>query len=342
MDPAAKARLHFNLRFSVATATAFILCEYMGWQPSMLAPVLTGVLLANLPFSPPFKLGLGLVIIMAVCAWSAFFLTTLLAPTPEILVGAIGLILFMAFAVLAQNKAKLPVTLLLLCIAVIPVATLTVPQFAGLLPGALVRAMAIAVLLTWVAYAIWPLPLQKAAAPASLAAQNPAATAAVGTAVVLPMMLVYLLFGLTDAIPVLLTTIMLVANLETSRGAENARAMLIANFLGGFVAVAAFHTLQIAPTLLTLAIITFLIGCAFASHIARGGAYGANSLLGYNASIVIFALALVKGTENSGTWGSRVVQFAIACLFAVGMLQLFMPLALRSSARARKPLTLLP
>ena len=65
MSPAEAARLHFVLRFSFGTTAAFITCEFMGWQPSALAPVLTAVLLANLPVSPPLKVGLVLVIVMA-------------------------------------------------------------------------------------------------------------------------------------------------------------------------------------------------------------------------------------------------------------------------------------
>jgi hypothetical protein len=42
-------------------------------------------------------------------------------------------------------------------------------------------------------------------------------------------------------------------------------------------------------------------------------------------------LALLKGPSNSGTWGARVVQFAIAVIFAVGMMRLLMPLARRKS-----------
>ena len=80
VDPLDAARLHFVLRFSAGTTAAFIICEWMGWQPSALAPVLTGVLLANLPVSPPPKVGIALIIVMAIAAWFAFFLTTLAQP----------------------------------------------------------------------------------------------------------------------------------------------------------------------------------------------------------------------------------------------------------------------
>lgn len=325
VDRAEAERLHFVLRFSVGTTASFVVCEWMGWQPSAIAPVLTGVLLANLPVSPPPKVGIALVIVMGLSAWFSFFLTTLLNQTPSLLFGVIGLIMFLAFAGLAQAKAQLPLTLLLMCIAVVPVVTLTVSQYAGLLSGVLVRAMALAVIFTWIAYAIWPLPSPKSPDPPSAPLESPAAAAALGTAIVLPLMLVYMLFGLTDAIPVLLTTVLLVAKMEEERGAASGWAKLIGNFLGGFVAVAAYYLLALAPSLVSLALITFIIGFGFALQIAKGGVRGGNALLAYNATMVIFGLALLKGPSNSGTWGARVVQFAIATIFAVGMMRLLWP-----------------
>jgi len=325
IDPAEAARIHFVLRFSVGTTAAFIVCEWMGWQPSVLAPVLTGVLLASLPVSPPLKVGLALIIVMAVSAWLAFYLTTLLNQAPSLLFGVIGFIMFLAFAGIAQAKAQLPLTLLLMCITVVPVVTLTISKYAGILPGLLTRGMALAVIFTWIAFAIWPSPSPKRPDPPAAPIDSPVAAAALGTAIVLPVMLVYLLFGLTDAIPVLLTTVLLVAKMEEERGAASGWAKLVGNFLGGFVAVAAYYMLAIAPSLATLALITFLIGVGFALQIVKGGVRGGNALLAYNAAMVIFGLALLKGPSNSGTWGARVVQFGIACTFAVGMMRLLWP-----------------
>jgi hypothetical protein len=332
MEPVEVARLHFVFRFSAGTTAAFVICEWMGWQPSAIPPVLTAVLLANLPVSPPFKVGLALTIIMGISAWFAFLLTTLLNQTPSLLFGVIGLIMFLAFAGLARAKGQLPLTLLLMCISVIPVVTLTASQYAGVLPGLLTRGMAMAILFTWIAYAIWPLPSPKTPDPPAPPLESPVAAAALGTAIVLPLMLIYMLFGLTDAIPVLLTTVLLVAKMEEERGAASGWAKLIGNFLGGFVAVAAYYLLAIAPSLATLALITFIIGFVFATQIVKGGVRGGNALLGYNAAMVIFGLALLKGPSNSGTWGARVVQFGIACTFAVGMMNLLWPRLERKTA----------
>jgi hypothetical protein len=233
--------------------------------------------------------------------------------------------MFMAFAGIAQAKAQLPLTLLLMCLTVVPVVTLTIGQYAGLFPGLLVRAMALAVVFTWIAFAVWPTPSPKPPELPAAPVRSPVIAAALGTAVVLPLMLVYLLFGLTDAIPVLLTTVLLVAKMEEERGAAAGWAKLMGNFLGGFVAVVAYYVLAIAPSLVSLALITFLVGLGFAVQIVKGGVRGGNALLAYNATMVIFGLALLKGPANSGTWGARVVQFAIACTFAVGMMKLLWP-----------------
>jgi hypothetical protein len=324
------------LRFSFATTASFVLCEWMGWQPSALAPVLTAVLLASLPSSPPPKVGVALVVIMAICAWLAFFLTTWLSQTPQLLFGVIGFIMFLAFAGLARAKGQLPLTLLLMCMAVVPVVTLTVSQYSGILSSMLVRGMVLAVIFNWIGFAIWPTPSPKQPDPPAPPAEYPVAAALIGTAIVLPVMLVYLLFGITDAIPVLLTTVLLVAKMEEERGAASGWGKLTGNFLGGIVAVAAFYLLGMAPSLVSLALITFLIGMGFSQQIVKGGVRGGNALLAYNATMVIFGLALLKGPSNSGTWGARVVQFAIACTFAVSMMRLLMPLA---KGRRRIPVT---
>jgi Protein of unknown function (DUF2955) len=319
------AQLHFVLRFSAGTTAAFVVCEYMRWQPSALAPVLTGVLLANLPASPPLKVGLALTLIMAICAWLSFLLTTFLGQVPHLLFAMVGLIIFFAFFGLAQAKAQLPLTLLLICITVVPVMTLTVSQYSGLFPAILVRAMALAIVFTWIAYAVWPLPSPKSPDPPAPALASPAAAAALGTAIVLPLILIFLMFGLTDAIPVLLTTALLIAKMEEERSAASAWAKLLGNFLGGFVAVVGYYALSIAPTLTTLALVTFLIGSGFALQIAKGGVRGGNALIAYNATMVILGLTILKGPANSGTWGARLVQFAIACTFAIGMMSLLWP-----------------
>lgn len=324
-DPAALAQLHFVLRFATGVTLALILAEAMGWKPTFLVPALVATLLSSLPFSPPFKIGFALVVVMALTAFIAFLLSSLLRATPQILFGAIGLILFLALFAIAQGRGKLPATLLLLCISTVPVIAIVLPEQAGILPIALVRAMAVAMLILWGMHAIWPCvapPAPPAPPPSANSNVSPLAAAMMGTAVILPMMLVYLMFGLADALPVLVTTVLIVTNLDPQRGAAHGLGMVFANLVGGLTGAVSYLLLQVAPSLVALALITFIVGVAFAARIGKGGPAAPIALVAYNSSVIILSSAIASGPTSSGLWLTRLSQFALACIFTVGMMSL--------------------
>lgn len=335
IEPVDSARLHYILRFAVGTTASFTICEYMGWQPSALAAVLSGIMLAKLPVCPPLKVGVALTLVMGLSAWFFLALTMWLHEAPHILFGIIGVILFLAFYTLAQAKAQLPVTLMLICIAIIPVLTLTHPDQAPRMREVLTQAMIWAVIMAWVMHAFWPKNAKVAPAPPQAAAAAPVATALAGTFIVLPVMLVYWLFGLTDAMPVLLQVVLLVAKMEEERSKATAGAKLISNFLGGFVGLGAYMVLGIAPTLLTFTIIVFIMSMWFGYQISKGGIRGSNAELAFNATMIIFGIFILKGDSNAGAWFARIVQFFIGCSVAVGMMALLWPRLEKRRARMR-------
>lgn len=323
-SPETDARLHTLLRFAAGTTGAFILCEAMGWYPSFLAPLLAGVLLANLPGALPAKAGIALIIVQTLGGYAAFALTSLLHEAPTVLFIAVALVLLLCFSNLVRGGQFLPILLVLIAFSTIPIVTMVTPQQGGVLPLAFVRGMIVAVVATWLAHAIWPrvAPHEPVAA---VSFQSPFALAITGVAIVLPIMLIYLMYGITDALPVLITTVVLVINFDPKRSAMQGVAMMFGNFIGGVVAITCFALLQIAPSLSVLAFITFLVALIFAVPVERGGPAGGVALVTFNQAIVLFSLALVPGSSNTGLWGTRLVQFGIACIFAIGMMSLLFP-----------------
>jgi hypothetical protein len=333
-DPAALARLHGVLRFAAGGTAALVICEAMGWYPTFLAPLLAAVLLANLPSGLPFKVGVVLILVQAAGAYAAFILSSLMHGTPVILFGAISLILLLCFANLAQGRGFLPILLVLISFSTIPIVTMIAPQQAGALPLAFTRGMAVAVMVTWLVHAVWPKVASAVPPSPPTASAYPVAMALTGIAIVLPLMLVYLMYGITDALPVLITTVVLVINFDPKRSATQGLVMMIANFLGGMVALLAYVLLQVAPSLLTLTLITFLVALFFGVRVERGGPRGAVGLITFNQSMVLFSLALAPGGSSAGLWGTRLLQFGIACIFAVGMMSLLWP-RLEAGSRVR-------
>ena len=321
----ATARLQSILRFAVGTTGAFIICQAEGWSPTFFAPLLAGVLLANLPVAPGAAMGLALIVIQGVSAYSAYILTSLLHEIPIVLFGAIAILLIACFYALARGASMMPVLLVLIAFSTIPIVTMMAPKQAEALPFAYTRAMVVAVVSIWLVFVVWPRlpPAKPPAIQATL--EFPFALAMTGVAIVLPLMLIYLMYGITDALPILITTVVLVINFDPRRSAMQGLAMMIGNFLGGAIALAATMLLGLAPSLTMLAMISLFIALLFGIRIERGGPGGAIGLVTFNQALVLFGLALESQGSSTGLWLSRLVQFAIACTFAIGMMSWLFP-----------------
>ncbi|WP_186308810.1 DUF2955 domain-containing protein [Stenotrophomonas rhizophila] len=318
-----RAATHAVLRFAVAVTAAFVIGEVLGWWPSFLAAVLAAVLLASLPVRPTLRMAVGLVAVMAVVAWLPYLLASLLRGVPVVLFGLAALGMLLGFHALLQGRPKLPAMLLLICLAVIPVVVLTAPAQAAALPWALVRGMALALALILVTFAAWPaMPPPRATPAYAPLGATPWRLALLATGVMLPILLVYLLFGLVDALPVIVTTVMLVIHFDPGQSARHALALILGNLAGGLLGWCMHLALLTTPTLPFLALLLFLVSIGFAQRIAVGGAVGAVALVACNAALIIFGTALATGPASVMVWLTRLAQFALAGAFALGMMHL--------------------
>jgi hypothetical protein len=177
----------------------------------------------------------------------------------------------------------------------------------------------------WAVFAIWPHTPPPPPRPPAAEPVSPLRLALTGLAIIMPLLLAYLTLGLTDALPVLITTVMLVATFDVSQGAVQGTAMVLANLFGGFVGFVAFVLLGIAPSLIVLGLVTFVIAIVAAEFVTRGGGVGALALLTCNQAMVIFSIALANPGSSSDIWFTRLFQFCLAWLFAIGMMWLTMP-----------------
>lgn len=317
------ATTHAVMRFAVAVTAAFVIGEVLRWWPSFLAAVLAAVLLASLPVRPTPRMAAGLVVVMAVVAWTPYLLASLLRGVPVVLFCLVALGMLLAFTALLLGRPKLPAMLLLICLAVIPVVVMTAPAQAALLPWALVRGMAVALALILLVHALWPvMPAQRAAPVAAPLGAAPWVLAVLSTLVMLPILLVYLLFGLVDALPVIVTTVMLVINFEPRQTARHAMALIVGNLVGGLLGWCLHLALLTTPTLPFLVLLLLLMSLGLAQRIVAGGAAGAVALVACNAALIIFGTALAPGPDSVMVWLTRLFQFALAGAFALGMMHL--------------------
>jgi hypothetical protein len=238
--------------------------------------------------------------------------------------GALGLCLFLAFHALVSGRPALPFIFLLLCLTTIPVLVMVAPAQAGSLPTALIRGIALALVVIWVGYMAWPCkpPPKPASATAAPSSATPVTRALLSTAVLMPVMLVYLLFGLSDVLAVMVGTMILVINFDLESGRSQAWARIVANLVGGLLGLLLHAVLLTTPSLPFMALLMFPVLLGFGQRIAAGGPAAQNAVVACNAMLIIFSSAIASGPSSLSLWLVRLFQFALAGAFAVGMMHL--------------------
>ncbi len=325
------ARAQTVLRFAVGVTAAFVVAELLGWAPSFLPPVFTAVLLVNIPVRPPPKVAMGFIALVTVSAGVALLLCAALRGAPWLLFGILSLVIFRALHAIAQGAPLLGPLMLMICVTAIPVVSLQSPYIAGQFAYAVARAAAIAVFTVWTVYLFWPRPL-----PPKMTAKTPALSAAaalrsalLGTAIVAPLLLAYLMLGLVDALPALIATVMIVACPDLNRGRKQAVGLAVANFGGGIASLALILVLVLNPSLVTFTLVMFAASMLFGWRITRGDAMAALVVVAFNACLIVFSSSIGSDSGTFSIWLTRLSHFLIAGAFAIGMMTLLWPRAMQ-------------
>ncbi|BCT93224.1 hypothetical protein LYSHEL_22470 [Lysobacter helvus] len=318
-----EAQWQSTLRFAVGVTAAFVLCEFLKWLPSFLAAALVAALLGNLPIRPPAKVAIGLLVTISVSALGAFLLSVWFRGMPFVMFGLLAVWMLLAFHKMLGGGSPLPPLLMLICLATIPVITLTAPAYADVLPIALVRGMVVALAIIYLVWLPWP--AVQPPKPKPLPPPRETSTlrlALLATAVILPLMLVFLLFGLADVLPVMIASLMIVANFDPRAGGRQALALIVANFGGGMCGMLLYIALSTTPSLWFLAGLLFFATLAFGARISAGGPTAPVYVIACNAMLIIFGSSLGDSAGSFSLWVTRVFQFTVAGTFAVGMMEL--------------------
>jgi hypothetical protein len=333
------ARAHATLRFAFGVTVALVVSELMQWTPTFLAPVLAAVLLVNVPIRPPPKLAVAFITIMAASALIALLLSNALLRSPLILFGVAAVVVFRALYAIASGRAPVGPLLLLVCVTTIPVVALESPATAGAFAYALVRAACFSILVVWTAYLIWPRvrPPRPAATVIPLPPGLKMKSALLGTVVLVPLMLLHLMFGLANSLPVLVATVMIVVNLDFHRGRMQAMALVAGNVGGGLVALALFLLFAVEPSILSLALLVALAALAFGWRISAGDPMAPVLLVACNATLIVLTSSLLSDQGTFAVWMTRLTQFVIAGAFAIGMMVLLWPVREPSTQQAPAP-----
>jgi hypothetical protein len=315
------------LRFAFGVTLAFVVAELMEWTPPFLSPVLTCVVLANIPVRPPIKVALGFCLVIGASAFLGFLLSCAFRGMPHILFGLSVLIVFHALYALARGVPKLLPLFIVICTTAIPVVgtqSLAVAQHFAI---AFAAGACFAIFMAWVSWLFFPKAQPPRAAPKAAPMQTALALryALVGTAILAPLMLSYLMLGLYTALPVMIGTVMIVATLDFNLGRKQATLRVIANFAGGVSSLIVLVLLAIHPTLTTFALLVLASALLFGLRISHGDPLAQLLVVACNGYLIVFGTSLHSDAGTFSVWLTRVNYFFLAGLFTVGMMALLWP-----------------
>ena len=326
-----------GLRLAFGTAAGFTTASALGWPAALLSPILFIQLSAGLPGSPPsLAFALQTIAAIAACVFVGWLVTFVVA-FPSVSVLLIALLLFAAFWEQAGGRAGLAPFVLMIAVCVLPVLAIEAPEVATLIAVELVRASAVAFLLVWGTWALFPDPRTPATAadprkapparpmsPPGIGARDRARIALINTLVVMPMVLAFLLFQLSSAVVALITTLAIVRAQTHDVRLGIAGGLLGGNLVAGLTAVLATAMIYAATSLLMLFAVVLLAALLLAGRLifappARAPVW--ITALVSTVALLDATLSVLSEGAGAAAW-SRVLYLSAAILYTTATLRL--------------------
>src|SRR5215469_15300952 len=239
------------LRLAFAATLALVWGTMAGEPLPGLTAVLAAQILVGMPRPPRPGQAVVLVAMVAITGGAAYAVTAAFTDRLPMLTAALGLLFFLGFAMRerAAGRPSLPATMLLNAAAVVPVLTFQADILGAGVIKTLVIAAIRATLVVWLLYAVFPAPLEEAAAgmpagavPASgmpVTKQGRAARTLAKVAIALPAQLFYLAAPTALAFPALLGLVTFLTAQDPVAGRNQLLILLLGNLVGRVAAAAA-------------------------------------------------------------------------------------------------------
>jgi len=317
------------VRLGVGILLAAAVSLGIGWPLSFMAPVLATSLLASRLPCPTLASGVMPVgVITLAGAIGLFVVAPIALYYPLVCAIAMGLLLFSIFR--AGHAGTSPFVILFLLIAVLLIPMIAQQSLAAAqdVTGGLIAGGAVAVAVTWVAYALFPdlpeaeIPAGPASDPA-LAREGLDQRAAVTTAVVYPVALLFYSYGLTAHLVVLIFIAILAQQPGLMEGRKAGGALILGNLAGGVAAMVFYELLVAAPSFGFFLALMFLTALILGERI-----FSDRRFAPIYPTVLSTLLLLVGGSvapygdDVEMKFQLRIVQIGVAVVYVVGSFRL--------------------
>lgn len=329
-DPDLAAK-RLALRLAFGAVLGFALAALTDSAIYFFPPLMAVQFLAAMRQPPSLTEGGVLIALTVLLNGVALVVASAFAGQPVVYTLLLGLLFLFGFLLDTAGKT-VPATLLLTLSATLPLISAQSVSAAVTLASAFVEASIMAILIVWIMFALFPAPLPRTTAPRPVRPSSPG-TALANTLVVLPVLVLFMASGQMTFV-ILLVIIAIVRLREQIGASRSALGLLFGNFLGGVVATIAFGFVTLQPGLVFFLLLVALVGLVSGARIATAAARAPI----YTVAFVTFLILLGIGvsplpTETGEAFTSRLVDVALAGVYAVGASNLIPAFPLKSGPR---------
>jgi hypothetical protein len=301
----------------------------VGWTMSWLTTILTAAFLGNRAPRPNIKASVTILLAIAIIFGVGLFMTLHFYHYPLVFAVLVALALYLNFFLAARGGSKLIVLLCTMAILLIPLVGGAEPRLALLVSQGFLISAAAALFCTQVAHSVLPGGTIQPPKSAQVA-DDPARSAWLSTAVILPMALVSLAFNLTGAVLPLIQISALSQKPDFSVGAAGGKALIAANLGGGVAAILFYKQLQVSPTYPFLVAGLTALALLFGRYIFSGRPTAPLYASAYSTVLILIGGGTGQfGGDTDAGFYQRIVLILLSVCYVVGALSLLQMPAVR-------------
>ena len=329
------------LRLAGGTALSLWFSQFLAWDMSFIAPVITLLILALPLPAPSLKGGLVFVAALTISMYAGVLLLPMLLDQPLAGVILLVLALFWSFYFTAKGGSMLIGTFATVGIAVsAAIGTVSIDAVFGVISGVSSGTLA-GVLFVWIAHAFLPDSLAVATAAKPVPKQAPPPTPASdladarwsayrSTLIVLPVALWFLFSGASTAYVAVMIKVASMGQQVSREGTNLAgRSLMMSTLIGGVAAIVGWQVLRVVPTLSMYTLFVGLAALVMGARIFQGPGMrpdGGTWSYGFLTMIVILAPAVMDSAGGAAAgikFWERMVMFGLTTLYAVIAVHVF-------------------
>ncbi len=312
------------LRYAFGATLAMAIAMGFGWMLSYLAPLLTLSLLSSPAGRPSIKSGIVFVLIIIAANIFALIFGKIFLSYTLVFILIIGYFLFLMYYAKGGDVSPIIILWLMISLLTIPLVILEYKGVAALVASSLTLGGSVALIVTWISYALFPDKLNISSVNGKRKKQNIETkeerfeNAVKSTIVVFPLLLLFYFFQLSGALLILMYTALLSMQPGFAKDFSKGKPLIIGNFMGGIVAMFVYEIFVIIPEYFFMLIIVFLLGLFFGRKNFSGDKSGA--LFGMAYSTFVLIIGSVTGTfdeEANTKVYFRVFEIMVAVIYLV-------------------------